>query len=153
SPCSMVEGSLRSLWSGRILALIAVVLISVNLRTAVSSFSPIVGEIQEDIQLDGVAIGSLGTLVPICFAVAGLFSPWLARRLGLDLSLLITSVVMLLAHAARALATDFAMFFASSAVALFAAGVGNVLLPPVIKRYFPHHIGPITAVYVGMLAI
>jgi CP family cyanate transporter-like MFS transporter len=149
----MVESSLRSLWPGRILALIAVVLISINLRTAVSSFSPIVDEIQQDIPLDGIAIGALGTLVPVGFAIAGLFSPWLARRLGLDLSLLLASVAMLLAHTARTFATDFAVFFASSAVALIAAGVGNVLLPPVIKRYFPHHIGLITAIYVGMLAI
>ena len=71
----------------------------------------------------------------------------------MELSLLLAATAIVLAHSVRALAIDFPVIFAASAVALVASGVGNVLLPPIVKRYFPGHVPLITSLFVGMLAV
>jgi len=40
-----------------------------------------------------------------------------------------------------------------SVVALGGMGAGNVLLPPLVKRYFPDRIGAVTAIYTTLIAI
>ncbi|WP_166870606.1 CynX/NimT family MFS transporter [Salinibacterium sp. ZJ450] len=141
------------LWSGRTLALLSTLLIALNLRTAVTSVSPIVDQISVDIALNGTALGVLGMLPPAMFAASGLFTPWLARRLGLEATLAVASAVMVLGFTARALSVGYPMFLAASAVTLAATGVGNVLLPAVVKRYFPDRVGLMTSAYVSLLAI
>ena len=52
------------LWAGRTLALLGIGLIALNLRTAVTVFSPIAGAISGDIPLDNIGLSIIGTLPP-----------------------------------------------------------------------------------------
>src|SRR5690606_20794299 len=52
-----------------------------------------------------------------------------------------------------AVAPSFWVLLLGTIVALAGAGVGNVLLPPLVKRYFPDRIGLVTAVYVGIVSV
>ncbi|MET1044933.1 MAG: MFS transporter [Microbacteriaceae bacterium] len=140
-------------WSGRALALTSTLLIALNLRTAVTSVSPIVDQISVDIPLNATALGVLGMLPPAMFAASGLFTPALARRIGLDATLVVASAIMVLSLALRSVAVGYPMFLIASALALAAAGVGNVLLPAVVKRYFPDRVGLMTSAYVALLAV
>ncbi|WP_167140416.1 MFS transporter [Diaminobutyricimonas sp. TR449] len=149
----MTTARARPLWAGRTLALLAIALLALNMRTAVTSVSPIVEQISVDIPLGSVALGVLGMLPAIMFALAGLFSPGLARRIGLEATLVVACVLIVAGFLVRAAATEYSMFLVSSAVALVAMGIGNVLLPAAVKRYFPDRIGLLTSVYVTLLAI
>jgi CP family cyanate transporter-like MFS transporter len=141
------------LWAGRTLALVSVVLIALSLRSAVTAISPIVAEIRQDIPLTAVGIGMIGTLPPIFFAVSGIVGPIAAKRFGLEGAVLISAVVMVVGHFVRAGAGSFAVLLASTAVTLLGMGVCNVLLPPVVKRYFPDRIGWVTALYATIMSI
>ena len=145
--------SARSPWAGRWLPLLGIVLVALNVRTAVSSLSPIVHRVSLDIPLDELALGFIGMLPPIMFAVAGLLAPVVTRRIGLDAALVFACLAMVLGPILRATATGFPMLTAGSAVALLGMGFGNVLLPPAVKRYFPDRIGVVTSVYVTFIAV
>jgi CP family cyanate transporter-like MFS transporter len=141
------------LWAGRGLALAGILLVALNLRTAVASISPITSQISVDIPLSGVALGFLGALPPIAFALSGLFAPLLARRFGLEVSITLAAAAMLVGHVARGLSTSYSGLLGGSVLALAGMGFGNILLPPAVKRYFPDRIGLVTTAYATLLAI
>ncbi len=109
----MSDTPARSLWAGRSLALLGIVLVAANLRTAVASLSPIVNEVNADIPLGIVAIGVLRMLPPVCFAVFGIFTPVFTRRLGLESVLIISLVAILVGHLLRGFSGSLARFFLS----------------------------------------
>lgn len=138
---------------GRFLALAGIVLVALNLRTAVAALSPIFDEISVDVPLNAVGIGFLGMLPPICFAVLGILAPLLHRRFGLERVLVLGLVAIVCGHVVRATATDFVVIAGGSALTFAGMGLANVLLPPLVKKYFPDRIGTITAVYATVMAL
>lgn len=138
--------------AGRILALVGIVLVAVNLRIAVEALSPIYAAISAEIPITSVGIGILGTLPPICFALAGLLAPILHRRIGGERALLAALIVLTGAETFRALAGSYSALLIASVLAFAGMGTANVLLPPLVKKYFPDRIGGVTAVYVTVMA-
>jgi len=76
-----------------------------------------------------------------------------ARRFGLELTLLLVVVVIIAGNLVRAIAFDPGSLFAGSLLSLFGMGIGNVLLPVVVRRYFPNRIGLISSFYITLTAI
>jgi CP family cyanate transporter-like MFS transporter len=141
------------LWAGRTLVLLGVVIAAANLRTAVAALSPIVGSVSEDIPLDAVSLGLLGTLPPLCFAVFGLLAPVLQRRARLETLLVVPLVAILVGHLLRAVAPSYPLLAVGSALAFAGMGVANVALPPIVKKYFPDRIGLLTSVYATVMSL
>ncbi|MEQ1737523.1 MAG: MFS transporter [Rhodoglobus sp.] len=142
-----------SVWAGRTLALLGIVLLAVNLRTGVAVLAPIVRSISEDVPLSSVGIGLLGMLPPLAFAASGFVAPLLARRIGLEATIVLACAAMVAGPIIRAVAPDYAVLLLGSVVLLAGMGFGNILLPPVIKRYFPTRIGTMTSVYATLMAV
>lgn len=143
----------RPLWAGRTLALLGVLLVALSLRTPVAAMSPILDRIGADIPLDAFALGLIGAAPPLAFAASGLLAPTIARRIGLEQALLASLVAMALGHLARALAPEPVTLTLGTVLALLGVGVGNVLLPPVVRRYFPDRVGLVTSLYATLLSI
>lgn len=137
----------------KLLALAAIALLALNLRTAVSSISPVVSFIQTEITLPIITIGLLGIAAPLSFALATSLSYRPARRYGVELTLIFTVLAISLGHLLRALAWDAAALFFGSMLSLLGAGVGNVLLPVLVRKYFANRIGQISAIYITLTAI
>ena len=143
----------RPLWAGRTLALLGIVLVAFNLRTAVASLSPILHQLERDIQLSPVAVGLLGMLPPLCYAVFGIITPLITKRFDLEPTLVVALVALSLGLVGRGLAGDAVWLIAASTLTFAAIGVGNVLLPPLVKRYFPDRVGLMTSLYVTALSV
>ncbi len=139
--------------SSRVLAFATIALLAINLRTAVSSVSPVVGFIQEDFVLPVIAIGLLGLAAPLAFAFASSVSTKPARKLGLELTLLLVVLAIIAGNLIRALAFDPGALFAGSLLSLLGMGIGNVLLPVLVRRYFPNKIGLVSSFYITLTAI
>lgn len=143
----------RPLWAGRTLALLGVLLVALSLRTPVAAMSPILDRIAADIPLDAFVLGLIGAAPPLAFAASGLVAPAIARRIGLEQALLASLVAMALGHLARAIAPESITLTLGTILALVGVGVGNVLLPPVVRRYFPDRVGLVTSLYATLLSI
>jgi len=142
-----------SLWRGRVVALVGVVTVAFSLRTAVTAISPIIDEIRDDIPISDVGIGLIGMLPPIFFALSGFLGPLVSRRLGLEGAILASVGVMIVGHLLRASSGSFALLLVGSAVTLVGVGICNVMLPPVVKRYFPDRVGLVTAGYATLMSV
>lgn len=139
--------------AGRSLALIGIALVALNLRTAVSAISPIAREVAVDIPLGDASLGLIGMVPPAAFALSGIFGAALARHLGLERFLVAAILAMVLGHLVRASAASFAALLIGTVVVMLGMGIGNVLLPPLVKRYFPDRVGVVTSLYATVLAI
>jgi CP family cyanate transporter-like MFS transporter len=143
----------RPLLAGRLLAFVGIVLVAANLRTAVAALSPILGRVSADVPLNPVVIGLLGALPPICFALFGIFTPMLVRRSRLEVIVVLSLIVIVLGHILRGAAGNVGVLVLGSVLAFGGIGIGNVLLPPLVKKYFPDRIGLLTALYATTMAV
>ena len=137
----------------KFLAIAAIALLAFNLRTAVSSVSPVISFIQKEIPLPIITIGLLGIAAPLSFALATQLSYRPARRIGVEKTLMLTIAMIILGHALRAFAWDSTSLFAGSLLALLGMGIGNVLLPVLVRKYFPNRVGAVTSFYITLTAI
>jgi CP family cyanate transporter-like MFS transporter len=134
-------------WRGRRVVLLGVVLVALNLRIAVASVSPILDLVRDDVALSATEAGLLGTIPVISFAAFGSVTPVLARRLGLEPLLIAAMLLSVTGEIVRSGTSTAVGFLGWSVIALAGMGMGNVLLPPVVKRYFPDRIGVVTSIY------
>ncbi|MDW4574321.1 MFS transporter [Microbacterium sp. M3] len=143
----------RPLWQGRTLALAGIVLFAFSLRSAVASLSPLFDHIAADFELPAAVIGLIGTAPPVCFAIFGLLTPALERRFGLERLAVVAMAVVAAGLVARSLAPNSGLLLAGTALVFAAVGTGNILLPPLVKRYFPDRIGLMTTVFSTTMAV
>ncbi len=131
---------------------VAVVLIAFNLRPAFSSIAPVLNEIMADTGLTATGASVLTTAPVLCLGLFGPVAPWLARRIGTERTALVALLAILLGTGLRGLATAPALI-AGSLVAGAGIGVGNVLMPGLLKRDFPDRAPLMTGVYIMALSI
>ena len=137
----------RHPWRGRLVVLTGLLLVALNLRVAIASVSPVLDVIRAEVALSAAQAGLLGTVPVASFAAFGSIAPLVARRLGLEPTLMAAMLLSAVGEVVRATTTTAAGFLGWSVIALAGMGMGNVLLPPLVKRYFPDRIGAVTAAY------
>jgi MFS transporter, CP family, cyanate transporter len=131
----------------RVLVVIGVVLLAVNLRPAATSLGTLLDRAQQTLSISATMAGLLTTLPVLCFAAFGPVATALGRRWGLHRTSLITLGVIVGGLFLRAVTDSALVFVVASGTALAGMAAGNVLLPPLVKRHFPHRVGAMTAVY------
>ena len=134
-------------WRGRGVVLLGIVVVGLNLRIAVGAASPILNMVRVDVALTGMQAGLLGTVPVASFAVFGSLAPLVARRFGLEPTLIAAMLASAAGEIVRSTVATSSGFLVWTVIALAGMGMGNVLLPPLVKRYFSDRIGPVTAAY------
>ncbi|MGW8358807.1 CynX/NimT family MFS transporter [Streptomyces wedmorensis] len=139
-------------WS---LALVTVglVLAALNLRPAITSFGALLADVSDGLHMSGSVAGVLTSVPPLCFAVFGITAPRLARRFGPAAVVCAGMAAIFTGLVVRPFATGTAGFLAASALALMGIAVSNVLMPVIVKRYFPDRVGSMTGLYSMALAL
>lgn len=138
---------------GGVFLLVAVVLLAVNLRAAVTGLSPLLPRVSTDTGLNSTEVGLVGALPPFCFAASALVGPLLLRRAAAERLVVLALAVTSAGQIARPWSPGPTGFLAASVLILLGMGVGNVVLPVLVKAYFPRRIGQVTAVYVTSVAV
>jgi CP family cyanate transporter-like MFS transporter len=139
--------------AARWLLTLALTVAAFNLRPAVAALGPQLQQVRQTLHMNAGVAGLLTALPSLCFALVGLAAPRLARRLGPAVTVCLGMGAITLGVAARSFAPDGAVFLLLSAFALAGIAVSNVLMPVLVKRYFPDRIGPVTGLYSMSLAL
>jgi CP family cyanate transporter-like MFS transporter len=128
--------------------LAALLLLTLTLRTAVTGLSPLLPRVSEGIPLTPAQAGVVGALPPFCFAAAGLLGPPLLRRNAAERVVLLVAALQIVGLVLRPWSGGPWLFMAASVVALIGMGLGNFVLPVLVKAWFPHRIPMVTSMYV-----
>jgi MFS transporter, CP family, cyanate transporter len=124
----------------------AIIFTALNLRTAVASVPPLLDEMRDDVPLSAVAAGALTTAPVVCMAVGAPLGPRVARRIGTEAAVVALATTMAAGMLLR-LVPGVTPLFAGTIVAGLGIALGNVLVPSLIKRDFPQHVGVMTGGY------
>ncbi|MEU5599017.1 CynX/NimT family MFS transporter [Streptomyces sp. NPDC020298] len=138
-------------WATR-LVVVAIVLSAVNLRPAITSLGALLQEVRGDLGMSGAVAGLLTSVPPLCFAVFGVTAPRLARRFGPSAVVCAGMVAIAAGLLIRPYTGGTGGFLAASALALMGIAVSNVLMPVIVKRWFPDRVGTMTGLYSMALA-
>ena len=120
--------------------IVAVILVALNLRPAVTSVGPVLGDMQRALGASAIWAGVLTTLPGLCFAGAGLAAAKLSRRFGLGRSISMALAILIVGLLIRVLDGPYVVI-GGTLVATAGIAVINVLIPVVIKRSFPAQLG------------
>ncbi|MGL3149218.1 MFS transporter [Microbacterium sp. A82] len=143
----------RPLWRGRALAVLGILLCAFSLRSAVASLSPVIDYIGADFPLPTAVVGLIGTAPPVCFAIFGLCAPLLERRLGLEAVTVIALSAIATGLVLRGLSFGSVSLLATTALIFAGVGMGNILVPPLVKKYFPDRLGLMLTLYTTAMAL
>ncbi|MFC7897457.1 CynX/NimT family MFS transporter [Streptomyces sp. NPDC057381] len=138
-------------WRTRLLVL-GIVLAAVNLRPAITSLGALLEEVRDGLGMSGSVAGLLTSVPPLCFAVFGVAAPRLARRFGPGAVVFGGMVAITAGLLIRPYAGGTAGFLAATALALMGIALSNVLMPVIVKRFFPDRVGSMTGLYSMALA-
>lgn len=132
------------------LTLVALLLVALNLRPALTSVSPVLGSISEALALSPSLQGILTTLPVLFLGLAAPLAPRLVRRIGPERSVFAALLVLALALLARpyvVTTVGTAGLFVGTAIAGGCIGIIGVLLPGIVKRDFPRRVSIMTGLY------
>ncbi|MGA5553513.1 CynX/NimT family MFS transporter [Streptomyces lavendulocolor] len=152
SPAEAAPPRAGTVWLTRLLV-VGLVLAALNLRPAITSLGALLEEVRTGLHMSGGVAGVLTSVPPLCFAVFGITAPRLARRFGPGAVVFAGMVAITAGLALRPFAGGTVAFLAASALALMGIAVSNVLMPVIVKGYFPDRVGTMTGLYSMALAL
>jgi MFS transporter, CP family, cyanate transporter len=129
------------------LAVTGVVLVALNMRTAVAEIPPVL----PDLGLSSAGQSVLAAVPVICFGLAALAAPSLRAWLGEERGLLVALVLLLAGILVRAAWPESAGLFGGTVLAGCSIAVMNVLVPSLVRRRCPGHVGLMMGVYTTAL--
>jgi CP family cyanate transporter-like MFS transporter len=126
-------------------------LLAANLRPAITGVGPLLGDVRAATDMSAAIAGLLTTLPLLAFAGISPLAPLIARRYGIERTLLGAMVLLAVGMLIRS-AGPIAAIFAGTALLGSAIAVGNVLLPGLVKQDFPDRPGLLTGLYSTTMA-
>jgi len=136
-----------------VLVLVAILLLSLNLRPAAVSVGPVLDELRDGLNMGPASAGLLTSLPVLAFAIFGALAPAVARHLGPHRVTFLALLAVVVGLAARSVVRQETAFLALSLLATAGMAMANVLIPSLVRLHFPDRIGLVTALYTTMLAV
>lgn len=135
-----------------VILILGILFIAANLRGPITGIGPVLEQVIETFHLTASQAGMLTTLPLLAFAIASPMATLLAKKQGLEISLFISLILIGLGLSSR-LIDSMVILYIGSAVIGVGIAIGNVLLPSLIKRDFPHKVAVMTSAYVLAMGI
>lgn len=135
-----------------VLAMVALMLAAANLRGGLVVVGPLVMEIRAALSISASAFSLLTTLPLLCFGVMSLFVPWLTRRWAPQWLSIAGLMVISLGVGLR-LVDNYPLVILGTLLLGSAIAVLNVLIPGLVKAFFPRQVGLMTGLYSVTLSL
>ncbi|MPV37345.1 MFS transporter [Georgenia subflava] len=135
------------------LLLAGILLVAINLRPVITSVGPILPQIGADTGLGSAELGVLAAVPVIAFAVVSPLVHPLARRFGMERTVLVALLVLGLGTLLRSLPGPTANLWLGTVLIGATVGVGNVALPAIVKKDFPFRVSATTGWYVATQSV
>ncbi|HUG72005.1 MAG TPA: MFS transporter, partial [Steroidobacteraceae bacterium] len=143
-------GELRVSRGRGLFKLLAILIITLNLRGAITSVGPLLQEIQAQFGLGGAAAGLLTSLPLFAFGLLSPYAATLARRLGMEMAIFV-SLLLLVAGLGLRCIDGTAWLYLGTAFIGCGIAFNNVLLPALLRRDFAAQLTLVTALFTMVL--
>lgn len=130
----------------KLLLIVGILFIAATLRVTFTGIAPLLDAIRAEYQLTTAQTGLLTTLPLLAFGLVSPLAAGVARRFGIERSLLLAMVIICLGIGLRSLPSA-AWLYIGTALIGCGIALGNVLLPGLIKRDFSGHVARMTGAY------
>ncbi|HBV9290326.1 TPA: CynX/NimT family MFS transporter [Klebsiella aerogenes] len=130
----------------KLLLIVGILFIAATLRVTFTGIAPLLDAIRAEYQLTTAQTGLLTTLPLLAFGLVSPLAAGVARRFGIERSLLLAMVIICLGIGLRSLPSA-AWLYIGTALIGCGIALGNVLLPGLIKRDFSSHVARMTGAY------
>ncbi|MFI0453992.1 CynX/NimT family MFS transporter [Actinomadura sp. 6N118] len=131
--------------------LVGLILLTTNLRAAITGISPVLGDLQDKFALSGVEVSLLTTLPVFCLGIFASVAPSFARWFGTEV-VIAGALVMITGGIVLRVVPSSPALFAGTVLAGAGIAMGNVLMPAVIKRHFADRVGSLTGLAMMLMA-
>lgn len=132
---------------------IAILLLAINMRAPIIGFGAVAKLVQQDLGLTTKTIGLIGTIPVMAFASSSFVAPMLSRRIGLENTMILATSLLAIGIFVRVAHPQLGFLLAGTVLLSLAISLGNVLIPAVIKKYTPNHIGLVMGSYSMFLSV
>ncbi|WP_150466675.1 MFS transporter [Francisella sp. SYW-9] len=134
------------------ICLIGIILVASILRAPITSISPLLTNIVDIINISPVTAGLLVSLPLLIFATLSLFIFSFAKKRSIEVSLMISIVLITLGILVRSYINIYTMFLGTIIIGI-GITVSNVLMPVFIKQKFPNNIPAMISIYGLMMGL
>jgi len=131
----------------RTFLILAFFALSLNLRAPITSLPPVIGDLQNSLNINAGMAGLLTSIPVLCFGFLTPLLGFLLKRLSLETAVGITLAGIILGSLVRSAGNMYATL-AGTAIIGMALTVGNIAGLMVLGRHFKDHASTMTGVYV-----
>ncbi len=135
-----------------LLLVAGIMLVAANLRAALTSVGPLLEQIQQQLMLSATSAGLLNSLPLILFAVLSPVTPGLAKRIGIERTLGMALLLLVIGILLRSMPQT-GMLWLGSILIGAAIAFANVVLPTLVKRDFPSRAAAMIAAYAAVMSL
>lgn len=135
-----------------LLLVTGIMLVAANLRAALTSVGPLLEQIQQQLMLSATSAGLLNSLPLILFAVLSPVTPGLAKRMGIERTLGMALLLLVIGIVLRSVPQS-GMLWVGSVLIGAAIAFANVVLPTLVKRDFPSRAAAMIAGYAAVMSL
>jgi len=135
----------------RWLVLVTLALVTLNLRTALSSIPAVESDIEAATGWSATVIGALTMLPVLCMGIFALIVPRLARRIGRRQTVAVALALITVALAMRLGGEIPGVLHASSLVAGIGIALAAGLVPAVVREQLPTQVGVATGLWTAAM--
>lgn len=132
---------------------IAILLMAVNMRASIIGLGAVAKWVQHDLGLTTKTIGMIGTIPVMAFALSLFVAPMISRRLGLETTVTMATMLLALGIFVRSWQPQLALLLSGTVMLSVAIALGNVLIPAVIKKFTPQKISLVMGIYSLFLSV
>lgn len=127
---------------------LVLILISINLRPALTSIAPVMERIVEELSISRASAGLITTIPVLLMGLFAPLAPMLARKWGQETTLTATMAILTLAFLLRYFSqSSFTILLTSAFIAGSAIAIAGPLMSGFIKQHFANKMASAVAIY------
>lgn len=125
---------------------LGIILVGSTLRAPLTSVGALIPAIRDDLSISHTVAGLITTLPLLAFALLSPLAPKISRRIGMERTIFLSLLILLLGIILRSL---FGVSFLFAGTILIGIGIsfGNVLMPVAVQLNFPLRVGVVMGLY------
>ncbi|MBF0714250.1 MFS transporter [Gemella sp. GH3] len=134
------------------LVLLAIVLLGSVLRTPITGIGAIIGIVKENLHINNTLAGLITTIPLVAFALISPFASKYSNKYGLEKTLFYSTIIITVGLLLRFYINVYVLFITTFIIGVGIA-LGNVLLPAVVKKYYPTKLGIMTGFFSVIMTV